>query len=1126
MKRLMNFLQFLCFSALAAFAVSCNLQEMNYQDVPDKLPSVMRFTASYPLVHTRATDQGFDDGDKMGVYVVDYIDGQAGTLETEGNRADNVRFTYNAASMSWTGTTDIYWKDKNTSVDIYGYYPFEPELSSVRDYRFTVSDRQDLPASAESLSGYEGSDLLWAKSEKVLPTSDVVTLTYAHAMAGITVILQEGSGFSSEEWASLEKTVLITNTVVDASVNLETGAVVPVDGAEVKIIRPYIHNDEYRAVVVPQMIAPGQELVSISVNGVSYSFARSDGMTYSANKMHKFTIRVDKREISGDYAFTVVGDSVSSWMDDPDFHDGVMRSYFMVKVESHGTLETVLRNSGADLSQLMNLKVVGPLSPKDFKFMREQLQMLTSLHAKEVILCDDNGVQNNRFPGNFNGKTEISHVVFPDKMEVISARAFEGTSLYGSLVIPEGVVRIEDNAFFDCPLTGRLILPSTLKYIGGGVFQYTDLSGEFRLPDGIEEIGSGAFDGCKFTGTYYLPSSLKWYDDLGFPGMTGDIIVPQGIKEINDGAHENSTCTSVTIPEGVEIIGSYAFRGSSIQGELKLPSTCRRLHSTAFKNTNISSVVLPEHLKFMGEGAFESCERLSGVVTLPQGVVTVPRCAFYGCTMLDGVVLHEDVLAIGEEAFRGCHNMSYFVCMAEEPPLVEGNAFYGVPRDNFVIEVPAGSVEKYKRAAGWKEFKRIAEYSNFVCRPATACALNSARRQTLVLNADGPWTVADLPEWCEVSPMSGNGKVQVTLTINQMVHGLSPRFGEVVFVLTDSGHQTSCKVSQYDYIHEEDQVLALQEATKGNGIDVFFVGDGWDAESISNGSYLSLVSEQMDHFFGIEPYTTYRDYFNVYAGIALSQETGINTLNTYRDTKFMTIYGGGGSKGVGGHLAIEEDDVFDYVTNCSSIREQDLWKTLVILVPNSTDYGGCTYLYDDGRAISICSPSVEQYPSDTRGIIQHEAGGHGFGKLADEIIIKNLFADAGTKSLINVYHGRGWYKNVATSGKMSDVPWAHFIFDPEYSDYVDIFEGAMGYTRGVWRSEQNSCMNYGIPYYNAISRQEIMRRILEYSGEGFTMEKFYATDSKDWGNTGNEAKSVPAQQYVQNAWHSEPCVEQ
>lgn len=96
---------------------------------------------------------------------------------------------------------------------------------------------------------------------------------------------------------------------------------------------------------------------------------------------------------------------------------------------------------------------------------------------------------------------------------------------------------------------------------------------------------------------------------------------------------------------------------------------------------------------------------------------------------------------------------------------------------------------------------------------------------------------------------------------------------------------------------------------------------------------------------------------------------------------------------------------------------------------------------------------------------------------------------------------------------MTDVAWSHFIFDPRYSNVVDIFEGGYGYARGVYRSEINSCMNYGIPYYNAISRQAIVERILNNSGEGFTMDKFYANDSSEWGSTGGSRAAVSGTPY-------------
>ena len=98
-------------------------------------------------------------------------------------------------------------------------------------------------------------------------------------------------------------------------------------------------------------------------------------------------------------------------------------------------------------------------------------------------------------------------------------------------------------------------------------------------------------------------------------------------------------------------------------------------------------------------------------------------------------------------------------------------------------------------------------------------------------------------------------------------------------------------------------------------------------------------------------------------------------------------------------------------------------------------------------------------------------------------------------------HGRGWYQNLATTGKLSQVPWAEFIFDTDYSDYVDVYEGGFGYTRGIYRPEANSCMNYGIPYYNTPSRLSIYRRIKDYAGEEFRMEDFRGQDTFEWGPT-------------------------
>lgn len=1121
------------FFMLAAILLSCSRFEIG-NPIVSECPSVMRFSASYPLVQTRATEAGFVDGDKMGVFVVDYVDGQTGVLNPEGNRADNVRFTYDESSMSWDGTVDIYWKDKNTPVDIYGYYPYDSELSSVEDYRFSVSTRQDASPVDSKLGGYEASDLLWAKSENVHPTVDKITLTYGHMMACVAVTLQMGDGFEQVEWESLEKMVLIKNTITEASVNLATGSVLPVQESEKKTIVPYLCNDEYRAVVVPQMVDAGCELVSITVDGVSYSFSRQDMMTYAPGKMHNFTITVNRHVLTGEYEFVVLEENITTWMDDYEFYDGLVRNYLYVHIDRPGTLEEELRSMSKDLIGIVNLKVSGSIDWEDISIMGQKMPNLLALNLSDAkIDCLDDALDDvfpRRYDGKyiFTNKKNLRKLQLPSQLKEIQNLAFYCTGLSGSLVLPESLEIIGEAAFEGCSsLQGTLVLPNSLREIKQSAFRACGFTGNLVMPESLQYIGMHAFAWTNFSGKLVLPSNIISIGEEAFLDnrFSGDIIVPESLKKIPKGLFSlNEFSGFVELNDGVESIGASAFASNNIIGEIEIPNSVKYIGNNAFFETRISRVYLPSDIRYLGENAF-AYTRLSGSIVIPEKIININQGLFEGCSLLSEVILTENVVSICDRAFAYCYNLEKIVCHAIEPPSLATDAFEGLIYDNIIIEVPPGSVEKYKRASGWKEFKRITEYSNFICRPAMACALNSARRQTLVLNADGPWKVSHLPEWCSVSPSSGDGKTEVTLIIDALAHGSEHRADSVVFSLADGGHETWCAVSQYDYEYDEDEMVTLQKATKGNGIDVVFLGDGWDGEAISNGSYMSLVQEQMEHFFGIEPYITYRDYFNVYAGIALSQEIGVNTLNTYRDTRFMTIYGGGGCNNVEPHLSVEKDDVFDYVLQHSPLQREDLPESIVILVPNSTDYGGCTYVYDDGSAISICCPSEAQYPSDTRGIIQHEAGGHGFGKLGDEMIIRNLFVDSGTKGMIESYHSRGWYKNVATSGKMSDVPWTHFIFDPEYSDYVDMFEGAMGFTRGVWRSEQNSCMNYGIPYYNAISRQEIMRRILDYSGEGFTMEKFYATDSKKWGSSTAQTKGVPDQAYVQNAWHTAPYVE-
>ncbi len=1082
------------------------------------------------LAGKRVNDNGFCDGDVMGVYIVDYNGNEPGALQLTGNRGDNVRHTFDETAYAWNSAYDIYWKDRHTHIDIYGYYPFDsPE--SIESYDFTVQRDQSTESEDGEMGGYEASDFLWGKVADVAPTTEVIRLPMQHRMANARVTLVEGEGFAAGEWLKTEKTVLATNLVREATINLTDGRVTPAGEVEETATIPSRNGDEWRAIVVPQTVPKDTMLFSITIGGIPYKFSKAgDFTTYLAGKMTNFSIRVDKKESTGKYTLTLISESITPWESDLVSHDADSRQYIVIN-STAGHLKDSIIAAHKDYTQVKNLKITGRINTKDFYFMRDSMDMLQSLNLKDVRVNGSFGYQP-WFSGDasrddierddiipqsaFDEKKSLLRVVLPDTLTGIGERAFRNcVNLTGSIIIPEGVTRIGSSAFLWCTsLTGTLSLPSTLEYIGGGgavdihgAFCECHFSCELKLPNNLKYIGHNAFNSNDgYYGNLILPEKLEFIGDGAFGGdhnLTGNLTIPQGVTSISQGAFSNTGLNgTLQLHDGITGIQSGAFQGSPLKGELVLPKNLTTLGSSAFEGCDFSGELqLPKDIASIGNNAFAGNWRLMGTVEFPEGLQTIGSNAFSECRSLEGLVFSESIENIQSGAFNNCFGIGAIVCKGEMPARVESSAFNGVAKDNFTLEVPEPAIAQYQAASGWNEFKRIAAHHELVCRPSVACALNTEHKQTLVVDAEGEWEVESMPTWCELSQTSGGDKTEVTLTIKAMAQGSADRTGEIVFKLKNEEYTHKCTVTQYDYEYGEDEWLTLQKATRGNtgGINIVILGDGYDAENISEGDYLAQMQQEVEYFFGIEPYTTYRDYFNVYTAFPLSTETGVGTVNTIRYNRFNTTYTGG----VG--LRADYDEIFEYALNAPTVTQQNLNQTLIIIVPNSTDYGGICQMWEDGSAIAFCPQSTYGYPLDSRGVIQHEAGGHGFGKLGDEYIYHNEFIDfcqctcCGHVLEFNWAKGLGWYDNLSLTGKMHEVPWSHLIFDDRYSDIVDIYEGGFMHNRGVFRSEQNSCMNNDIPYYSTISRESIVKRIKRYAGETYSFEEFVTNDKREAG---------------------------
>ena len=1095
MKRL---IQFMSVAALIAMQ-GCSFEEMKAdQDVSHgETYKVSIHSDIFQQPATKVTTDGFCTGDEVGVYLVNYDGATPGALKVEDNQADNVRFTFNETG-DWVSDYDIYYKDNETNVDMYGYYPYAAP-TSIEAYPFEVARDQSKGAEQGQMAAYEASDFLWAKTKNVKPTASKVILSFYHKMSSARVRFSQGSGWAdAAEYAAVTKEVLVTNTVRKSTVNLATGVVTPEGEAPLTGIVPMNDNGEFRAIVVPQTVAAGQTLLTITIDGRPRHYVRDVDTEYLPGKITTYDLSISKKANTGEYEVELTGVNITAWEADNLSHGEDAREYVVVNNAIPGGLEkTIVERLEMDPTKIKNMKVVGKITTEDYTFMRDKMTGLQRLNLKEVESVVD-GIY--AIPsGAFSGKTTLIKCVLPDKLERIESSAFSSTSLTGAVLLPEGLKYV---AGFGSTKITSVTFPSTLEEIGASAFSGCEsLMTEVSFPESVRIIGASAFTGSAIQGNLLLPHNLESLGSYAFQacsGLTGSLVIPDRIRVIPLSAFSRCGFSgTLTLPDGLEEIQSQAFDGTKFKGELSIPNGVSIIGSDAFSGTTFNgTLVLPKELISLGSSVFNGCWRLSGVVEIPENIVAIPSQLFYGCTGLEGVKLHKDVEVIESQAFYNCSGIYSIVSEAKNPPTINSNSFNGVAKDNFTLEVPEASVNLYKNASNWREFKRIAAHREFSISRNLFRTLNDEHAKTFVLRAPAGenWTVESKPEWVTVEPMSGTGKVDVVVTMNALTQGSGNRSGEIKFLLEGKDYRSTMTVEQYDYQYGDGDMITLQEASVENGVNIVLMGDCFDAKDISEGKYLRAIQEAYSYFFDIEPYLTYKDYFNVYGVFGMSPDSGMGTVNTIREARFGSQYTL--------NEGVSPDFETTFAAACVAPINDDVSRTLVIMIENSAEYSGLCYMWGDGSAVAVVPMSTDPAPYDFRGLVHHEAGGHGFGKLADEYIYHNAFIQSCECNCcshvdeLNSFKSYGFYDNISLTGDMQSVPWSHMIYDPQYSNTVDVYEGAFFHTRGVFRSEPTSCMHNNIPYYNAISREAMVKRIMKYAGEEYSFEDFKANDKE------------------------------
>lgn len=295
---------------------------------------------------------------------------------------------------------------------------------------------------------------------------------------------------------------------------------------------------------------------------------------------------------------------------------------------------------------------------------------------------------------------------------------------------------------------------------------------------------------------------------------------------------------------------------------------------------------------------------------------------------------------------------------------------------------------------------------------------------------------------------------------------------------------------------KDGNVILLQQATEGKGIDIVLMGDAYSDRLIADGTYKTVMQKAADYLFTEEPLKSFRNLFNVYMVDVVSKN------EVYGGETALSTYFGNGTL-VGGN----DNKCFEYAQKAISGERTN--EALIVVMINSPKYAGTCWMYNNNITNDYGSgPSVAYFPVGTdeetfEQLLHHEACGHGFSKLADEYAYQDYGAMPASEiqDYQTIGANYGWWKNVDFTSDPTQVKWSKFISDNRYkNDKLGVFQGACTYWTGAYRPTDVSIMRYNTDGFNAPSREAIYYRIhrLAYGSPwAFDYETFVAYDAKN-----------------------------
>ena len=393
-----------------------------------------------------------------------------------------------------------------------------------------------------------------------------------------------------------------------------------------------------------------------------------------------------------------------------------------------GGLSTAITNAGGNLSTVTSLTVTGVIDARDFKIMRDQMPVLSSLDLSEVTIAAYTGTGGTNNPLNetwsyaanhipikaFSDCETLTSITLPSSVTSIEALAFYYCEGLTSISIPSSVTSIGIYAFSGCFSLTSIIFPSSLTSIGKYVFWGCEGLTSIRIPSSVTSIGEGAFLSCTGLTSIRIPSSVTYIGEDAFRDCRGltSINIPSSVTSIGEGAFLSCTgLTSISIPSSVTSIESFTFMYCEGLSSINIPSSVTSIGDGAFSScTGLTSISIPLSVTSIGEYAFSSCNALTSI-NIPSSVTSIGDGAFSSCLLLTSVSIPASLISLGDCVFSYSENIRSIYVYATTPLDLGNNEYflYGIDKTTCTLYVPKNSFFLYRSAYQWRDFNNVKE---------------------------------------------------------------------------------------------------------------------------------------------------------------------------------------------------------------------------------------------------------------------------------------------------------------------------------------------------------------------------------------------------------------------------------